>query len=293
MGASADAAAAKISKLNQVASLPETSVAKESGETDSERKAREKLEKKAEAERESLANELASYEESLRTKEESENFSYEARLEKLQEFRDNELITNEQYDAMQLQTTAAHWAELAAIEDEANEERKRKMTDLEKFNAMSHANQAKTVFDELKNITAGVAQHNRAMFEINKVSGIASAIVNAYVGISKTMASYPFPLNIGLAATHAAAAFAQVNAIRSTSFGGGGGAAPSIAGSTAAAPVSDVGGGGGGGSERSTRISITGMGAGDMFSEATVRGLIGKINDAVEDGAVLKGVSIG
>ena len=260
-------------------------------ETGKEKKAREKLEKKAQMEREALADELATFEESLRTKEESENFSYEARLEKLQEFKDQELITNAEYAALEMQETTRHWAELAAIEDDANEERKRKATDLEKFMAMSHANQAKTVFDELNNITAGVAQHNRALFEMNKISGIAGAIINAYVGISKTMAMYPFPLNIGMAAAHAAAAFAQVNAIRSTSFSGGGGSAPSIAGSTPATPVSDVGGGGGG-SERGLRVSIAGVGASQMFSSEQVRALMSKMNDEIEDGAVLKGITV-
>lgn len=155
------------------------------------------------------------------------------------------------------------------------------------FTRAGYAQQAKTIFAELANITAGVAQHNRAMFEINKVSGIANAIINAYEGISKTLATYPYPLNIAMAAAHAAAAFAQVNAIRSASFGGGGGA-PSLAGGTAATPVTPVSSGapaGGGGDRRGpdTVIHLHG----ERFGRKEVRDLLEQINEEIRDGGRL------
>lgn len=139
------------------------------------------------------------------------------------------------------------------------------MTAIEKFQRMSYTKQAQTVFGALSNITAGVSQHNRKMFELNKAAGIGMALVNAYEGISLTLKSYPYPWNIAMAAAHGIAAFAQVNAIRSQSFGGGGGAAPSIAGSTAAPPVSPVsggapGGGSGGSMTKIFNINVSGSG---------------------------------
>lgn len=97
--------------------------------------------------------------------------------------------------------------------------------------------QTKTIFGELEQTTRGVAQHNKTMFEINKVAGIANAVVNTAEGVTKTLAKYPGPIGIALAAVHAAAGIAQINAIRSTQFGGGGGAAPSVSGSGGGLPA--------------------------------------------------------
>lgn len=236
-----------------------------------------------------LETDLARFEESLRTKEESENFYYEGRLEKLEEFRNNELITEQEYNQLMLDEYARHTEALNKIEEAG-------LTDREKFQRMSMSKQAQTIFGELSNITAGVAQHNKTLFEINKVAGIGSAIVNAYIGISKTLATYPFPINIAMAAAHAAAAFAQVTAIKSSTFnGGGGGSAPSLAGSTPAPAVSDVGssgGRGGGGSNSGLDITLTGFGMNDLFTGAQVNSLIARINEAVEDGAIIRSVRV-
>ncbi len=85
---------------------------------------------------------------------------------------------------------------------------------------------------DLQTMTAGVAQNDRKMFELNKAAGIANAVINAYQGISLTLASYPAPLSFAMAAVQGVAAFAQISAIRSANFqGGGGGTTPSLAGS--------------------------------------------------------------
>lgn len=154
------------------------------------------------------------------------------------------------------------------------------------FTRASWQAQAKTIFGELANITAGVTQHNRTLFELNKVAGIANAIIAAYEGIALTMSKYPYPFNLVMAAAHGIAAFAQVQAIRNTSFDSGG-AAPSIAGSTPAPAVSDVGtsGGasGGGGNRGTTVINLVG----DQFGRKQVRGLLENLNDAFSDGGKL------
>lgn len=173
--------------------------------------------------------------------------------------------------------------------------RKNGLSELERFNESSYKDQAKTVFGHLDSITAGVAQHNRALFEANKVAGIASAVINAYEGISKTLASYPFPLNIGLAAAHGAAAFAQVNAIRSTSFGGGGGgSAPSIAASTPATPVTPTSSGGAaqssGGGSNALDVVVNGINPGELID---INVLIERLNEATSDGSTINSVRVG
>lgn len=103
----------------------------------------------------------------------------------------------------------------------------------EKFNRKTWNAQVKDVTSSLVAITQGVAQHNKTLFRINKVAGIANAIINTYEGVSKTLAKYPWPLAGVMAAAHLAAGLAQVSAIQSASYeGGGGGTTPSAAGST-------------------------------------------------------------
>jgi hypothetical protein len=171
--------------------------------------------------------------ESLLTEEERELESYERRAEMIQDAYDRMLISQEEAQGIAEKLAAQHEKRMADI-------KKRNLTDIEKFNAMSWQKQTQTILGELVNLTAGVAQHSKSMFDLNKAAGIANAIINAYIGISKTLATYPFPFNIALAAAHAVVAFAQVRAISSQSFQGGGGAAPSLAGATAATPVTPV-----------------------------------------------------
>jgi len=103
----------------------------------------------------------------------------------------------------------------------------------EKFRKQNALAKAKGIFGEMAQITQGVAQSNKTLFEINKTAAIGNAVMNAYEGISNTLSKYPYPLNIAFAALHGIAAFAQVKAIQSTSFeGGGGGTTPSLAGSS-------------------------------------------------------------
>lgn len=155
------------------------------------------------------------------------------------------------------------------------------------FNKASWQQQTATLVGELSNMTAGVATHNRTLFELNKHAGIANAVINAYIGISKTLATYPYPWNLAMAAGHALVAFAQVQSIRSQSFGGGGGAAPSIAGSTPAPPVTPVSSGApgpAGGSAGGGTLTVQGITEGELFSGGRVRALIDRLIEAQRAG---------
>lgn len=195
------------------------------------------------------------------------------------EMRNKQLEEEERIRQARIQAMIDYYDQTTAIEEEAlrkqHELEIAYMTDAQKFEKKTMGEKAKTIFGELSNITAGVAQHNRGLFELNKVAGISNAIIGAYEGISKTMAAYPYPWNIAMSAAHGIAAFAQVSAIKSTQFGSGG--APSIAGSTAAAPVSPVSSGapgaaGGRGLEQT--ILVQGISEGELFSGGRMRGLI-------------------
>jgi hypothetical protein len=218
--------------------------------------------------------------------EEEQKFQAEA-LAVTADFRDRELAEEkanqdarikqliEFYDRQQEEHIAWSQQEIAISEATA--------TAQEKLVKTSYENQAKTIFGELASITSGVAQHNKKMFELNKIAGIANAVINAYIGISKTLSSYSYPYNIILAALHGAAAFAQVNAIRSTTFGGAGGAAPSLSGGTPAAPVTpvDQAGATGMANKQTTVISL---GKRKLFNREDVRDLVDQLNENSRDG---------
>ena len=223
---------------------------------------------------------LARLDDELMSEEERQNAWYETRIAMLQEFTEKGLLTQEEAAARAEEIERQHMERLVAL-------RQQGMSELQKFTQMSYREQATTVLGELSGLTSGVARENKRMFQLNKIAGIANAIVNAYTGISKTMAAYPYPLNIGMAAAHAAAAFAQVQAIRSASFGDGGGTAASVRGSTPATPVTNVptvSSGASGSSGAVVNLTLQG----ERFGREEVRRLIEQINEAIGDGARLK-----
>lgn len=219
---------------------------------------------------------LKDIQQSLKSEEAVEQEAYEDRLAALASAHTDELTTDEEHKAALAEAEFQHWANIRNIREAA-------LSDLNKFTKWSFTDQTNHVLGELANLTSGAAQSNRAMFEANKVFGISSAIVNAYVGISKTLSTYPYPINIAMAAGHAIAAFAQVNAIRSQQFGGGGGAAPSIAGSTPAPPVSPVSSGAPGGGTQNSQSTIVNLN-GDFFSRKQLRSLLEGLNENGRDG---------
>lgn len=211
---------------------------------------------------------------SFKTEAELMQEKYDSDLEALRVALENQALTQEEFDSYAEQLATRHEERMNAIHEKG-------LTDRERFERMSMSQKAKTVFGALSNITSGVAQHNKKLFELNKVAGIADAVMNAYVGISKTLAAYPFPVNVALAAAHGLAAFAQVNAIRSASFGGGGGAAPALAGGTAAPPVSPVGGGAAGGGGRSGQHTTVILPGTDGTSTAAVREMLKGLQEEI------------
>lgn len=79
------------------------------------------------------------------------------------------------------------------------------------------------VLGHLSSSMAGLAQHNKKAFKLQKHASIATAIINTFTGATKMLGATPFyPLNVALAAATIAAGTAQVAAIKAQSFDGGG-----------------------------------------------------------------------
>jgi hypothetical protein len=146
----------------------------------------------------------------------------------------------------------------------------------------------------LQQMTAGAANQSRAMFNINKAASLANAVMSGYESIQN---AYAFGSRFGgpaggaaMAAIAAAATAAQIKGIASQQFNGGNTTAPSVAASTpaGAVPVAAVGSGGGGGGSMGAGQVVTINLTGEIFGREQVRGLIGQINEAISDGAVLR-----
>lgn len=118
---------------------------------------------------------------------------------------------------------------------------------------------------------------SRKLFAIGKAAALGNAIVEGYAAISKTMAATPYPWNIPLAAAQAAASFANVKSILSTSYGQKS-AGVTYSGGQATVPTTQT---------QVASINIVGS-EGASFSGDQIRGLIGQINEAVGDGVQLR-----
>jgi hypothetical protein len=133
-------------------------------------------------------------------------------------------------------------------------------------------------------MTAGVAQHNKKMFQLNKAAALANAVINTAQGISQTLASYPMPVAGILAAVHAAAGLAQIAAIQKQQFNGGGsGSAPSNA-TAVPTPTTPAGGGSGGGEGRGGVLRVQGMSADTIMNGASAAAIAQKLLDYQKDG---------
>lgn len=236
-----------------------------------------------------LANHLKQIMDSSRSENEILQQKYSDQQFMLDDAFQQQLISYETYTQQMQEIDLQHQAKLGSIEAKAIMQRRN-------FEQMNSRQQTTFIFQQMANLTAGVAQHNKALFEINKVAGIANAIINTYVGVTNALSAYPPPYSFVMAAVQLAAGMAQVNAIRSQSFGDGG-AAPSLAGQGGGSgtvntvPISGAGQADNGAAsaqdqqspQKIFNISISGNPTGQQ-----VRDLIDAINTEIGDGAVLR-----
>lgn len=228
-----------------------------------------------------LASRLATLRESLQEEADAENEAYELKRALLAESFESALISQAEHDALLEDLEQQHQDRLTAITTQSLQER----IDAEKSAGVKRVG---LVLDTFQQMTAGVAQHSKALFQLNKVAAIADALVNAKAAV---VGAYKFGANIGgpvlgaaFAATAAATTAAQIAAIKSTQFqGGGAGTAPSIAGTTPAPAVSPVGGAGMS-AQQPQRLAIEGIDPNSLFSGRAVRELAERLKQHMEDG---------
>jgi len=220
-----------------------------------------------------ISQQFQVYVQSLNSEEQALEQSYLKRSQLISDALANGDIQQDEARGRQLYEANLYQNQLSEIEQAG-------WTDRQKFAAQSMGQQAKTVFGHMASVTAGVAQHDKKMFRINQVAGVANALISTYEGIAKAWSYGPI-LGPAMSGLVAAAGFAQVKAIKSAKFGGGGGVAPSVSGSTGATQsVNAV----------QPVVPISGRDRASMGGSVSYLQLVGKDSDTLTIGQ-LEGVS--
>lgn len=218
----------------------------------------------------SMAGQLASYDEFLAMKE-SRTAEYHLSLQK-QAKQAQEALENAQ--SQSADDTAARQDIYNA--DRATKELKTAQQVTEGWNN-GYAEREEFAHDILTSIAALSNGKSREMFEVAKQASAANALVSTFEGANKALAAFPPPYNFIAAAAVTAAGLANVAKIESSQFGGKG--KGGAGGGSAAAPTAPQG--------RQVNVQMFG----DNFSGASVRGLIGAINEHASDNMNLKAQS--
>lgn len=122
-------------------------------------------------------------------------------LATLEKFRSEDLISEQRYNALAYKTKEKAYAAEMKLQQQAEEKKK--------------AEDKKNKETLKQGLAAFLGDQHAAV----KAAGIAEAIINTYIGVSKTLAAYPYPFNLALAAAHTAIGLQQVSAIKSASGG--------------------------------------------------------------------------
>lgn len=133
------------------------------------------------------------------------------------------LVTLEEFHELSIEAAERAQDQLTKID-------MRGLTERQKFEQKSAQQKASFVLGTLTSLTAGIAQHNKTAFKLNKLAAIGTAVINTAQGATKALAEYPPPVSFVMAAAVIAAGAAQISAIKSAQFGGG--TTPSLSGST-------------------------------------------------------------
>jgi hypothetical protein len=155
------------------------------------------------------------------------------------------------------------------------------MSNLERFTAMSYSDQAKTVFDAMREQLTSVTTNSKAMFNVQKAANIAQAVMDTYAGATRALKDFPAPISYAVAGATMAAGMARVASIKSQTFGGasasmGGASGGGVAATNGMVQTAQ---------QMNQTITIQGMSSGDIFSGDAVRTLIDRLIDAQRNGA--------
>lgn len=208
--------------------------------------------------------------------DELEQDRYRKRQEDLQVALMAQRITEDEYRAYNEAAAAEHEQRLTDIKRKQEAER------------FAVARSTLSLVEGLMN------SNSRKMFEIGKAASIANAVISTYEGVMNVWskwAAYP-PLAAALSAVTIATGVANVQRIKSTSFGGGSVGGGSVAAGNVITPGQGPFNTGGTlqleGPTQASRQAVSLTIVGEVFNAAQVRELIAKINEQSDLGAEIR-----
>lgn len=204
---------------------------------------------------------------------------YDANVQAEEEAREEALIRLEEYRKRQ--------QEIEDAADGVRRSKKQKTEDeLAEIERKARAKQLNDVSGAFGDIASITRTENKKLFKIGQAAAVAEATVSGYKAATEAWAKGMKAGGPPTAAAFTAASLARtgalISSITSTSIGGGGGGGVGGGAGTAAASADQ-------GNRSFFNISLQG---GDQFGADQVRTLIGRINEEIEDGAVLGGVRV-
>ena len=196
---------------------------------------------------------------------------------------ENEAITKQEARDLTLAAEEQHQQNLTAITAKATADRAKIEADAARNYVQGLRDRQATTSQILGNLTSLMSTNSRKMFEIGKAAGISNAIISTYTGAAKAL-ELGWPLGPIAATAITAAGFAKVQAISSQSFGGASAGAASGGGAGVSAFQQQSQQQQAPQQNQVVAINLEG----EVFGREQVRGLIGQINDALEDGYTLR-----
>ena len=189
-------------------------------------------------------------------------------LERLREYREAKLATEEEFNALEKRINEKHQDEMARVEDQAREAKLRAMSDM--FGGLSTL----------------MATENEKLFKIGQAAAVAEAVVSGY---ASAVSAWEKGMKIGgppVAAAFTAASLSRTGALISSIAGarsGASGGASSFGGS-----IAETGAAQAAPSQAPLEARITGLDPNSIFSGSSITSLF----DALQDEAGDRGLSV-
>lgn len=239
-GSFAEPAAEQEAAAPEIESIARIDEIREQRSQEREQRERERLERELQRQQEQFQMKLEQVQTYIMTEEEIERQALENRQFIVEEAFQRQLITASERQRLLEKLEEQHQQKLLDIQ-------KKSLTAQEKFQRLSDVKKIKAILASGAELTAGVANTNKTLFEVNKAFALANAAValpDAVVQSYERAGGYPW--GIIPAGLMLATGLAQIQAIKNAQFTGAGGVAPSLApsgggGTTIQAPQPNVG----------------------------------------------------
>lgn len=193
---------------------------------------------------------------------------------------ENALLAGEQKEAARIAEEEAQ----KAFEDREFGAAKRQIDRINRLQKSGWQGQLKLGGEFLGNMASAFDDGSKKSFERTKKLNMGLALMDTAASVMNAAKSAPFPANLPAMAMMAATGAAQIAQISSTSYsggGGGGGAAPVSGGGAAVAQQAP---------ENVIDASFNIQGS--SVDTGSVRGMLGSLNELIEDGGTLRSVKV-